>query len=154
MTVTAHDFAAFQNAFRCRTEHLDTYALFAHALAPRLFGRRVAVVSPDPGGEKRVELFRRTLDRALSASVAKGLVDKSRSLGKVTGDLFAGDVDGRTAIVLDDMISTGGTMVRAASACRAHGAAEVIALANSRPIRGRRRRDPVRTVDRRNLGDG
>ena len=129
MTVTVHDLAAFQNAFRCRTEHLDTYALFAHALAPRLAGRRVAVVSPDPGGEKRVELFRKTLERRLATGVGKALVDKSRSRGQVTGEMFAGDVEGRTAIVLDDMIATGGTMVRAADACRAHGAKEVIGLA-------------------------
>lgn len=129
MTLTAHDLAAFQNAFRCSTEHLDTYALFAHALAPRLAGRRATVVSPDPGGEKRAELFRRTLERMLSTSVGKGLVDKSRSIGQITGEIFAGDVDGRTAIVLDDMISTGGTMIRAATACRAHGAAEVLAMA-------------------------
>jgi ribose-phosphate pyrophosphokinase len=129
MTLTAHDLAAFQNAFRCSTEHLDAYALFAHALAPRLLGRRISVISPDPGGEKRAELFRRILERTLSSSVGKGLVDKSRSLGQVTGEIFAGDVDGRTAIVLDDMISTGGTMVRAATACRAHGATEVLAVA-------------------------
>ena len=36
---------------------------------------------------------------------------------------------GRTAIVLDDMISTGGTMVRAAAACRARGAVEVLVVA-------------------------
>ncbi len=50
-------------------------------------------------------------------------------MGKVTGDLFAGDVAGRTAIILDDMISTGGTMTRAAAACRRNGASEVIAAA-------------------------
>ena len=129
VTVTAHDLAAFQNAFRCSAEHLDTHALFAQALKGRLSGRRVAVVSPDPGGEKRAELFRQALERALVAPVDKALVDKTRSLGKVTGQMFAGDVEGRTAIVLDDMISTGGTMARAAAACRAHGAAEVIAIA-------------------------
>src|SRR5208337_1828913 len=52
-----------------------------------------------------------------------------RDLGKVTGQMFAGDIEGRTAIILDDMITTGGTMTRAAAACRAHGAAEVIAIA-------------------------
>jgi ribose-phosphate pyrophosphokinase len=129
VTVTAHDLAAFQNAFRCRTEHLDTHSLFARALVGRLSGRRVAVVSPDPGGEKRAELFRQTLERALSEPVGKALIDKTRSMGKVTGEMYAGDVEGRTAIVLDDMISTGGTMARAAAACRAHGAAEVLGVA-------------------------
>jgi len=129
VTVTAHDLAAFQNAFRCSAEHLDTHGLFAKALEGRLSGRRVAVVSPDPGREKRAELFRQALERALAAPVSKALVDKTRSLGKVTSQLFAGDIEGRTAIVLDDMISTGGTMERAAAACRGHGAAEVIAIA-------------------------
>jgi ribose-phosphate pyrophosphokinase len=129
VTVTAHDLAAFQNAFRCATEHVDVDALFAHALKSRLAGRRVSVVSPDPGGEKRAELFRQALERTLAAPVGKALVDKMRSLGKVTGELFVGDVAGRTAIVLDDMISTGGTMARAAAACRARGASEVIAVA-------------------------
>ena len=87
------------------------------------------MVSPDPGGEKRAELFRQALERALGEPVGKALVDKTRSMGKVTGEMYAGDVDGRTAIVLDDMISTGGTMVRAAAACRAHGAAEVLGVA-------------------------
>jgi ribose-phosphate pyrophosphokinase len=129
ISVTAHNLAAFQNAFRCRTEHLDADALFAHALAGRLKGRSAAVVSPDPGGEKRAELFRAKLERVLGAPVAKGFVDKTRSMGKVTGDLFAGDVAGRTVIILDDMISTGGTMTRAAALCRQHGAQEVLTVA-------------------------
>lgn len=129
VTVAAHDLAAFQNAFRRETEHLDLHALFAHALAPQLEGKEVAVVSPDPGGEKRAELFRETLERVLGTPVAKGLVDKKRSMGKVTGESFAGDVAQRTVVIVDDMISTGGTMTRAALACRRHGAAEVIAVA-------------------------
>ena len=129
ITMTAHDLAAFQNAFRCGAEHLDANALLAHALSHRLAGREVSVVSPDPGGEKRAELFREMLERVLMAPVAKGLVDKKRSMGKVTGDLFAGDVAGRVAIIIDDMITTGGTMTRAAHACRSNGASEVLAVA-------------------------
>ena len=129
VTVSVHSLAAFQNAFRRRSEHLDTRALFTRALARRLRGRRVAVVSPDPGGEKRAELLRESLERALDSPVAKAIVDKVRSMGVVSGDLFAGDVAGRTAVVFDDMITTGGTMVRAAMACRTHGAKEVLAVA-------------------------
>ncbi|HSH49517.1 MAG TPA: phosphoribosyltransferase family protein, partial [Halomonas sp.] len=43
----------------------------------------------------------------------------------VSGDLFAGDVAGRAVWIVDDMIVGGGTMLRAAQACRARGAAEV-----------------------------
>jgi ribose-phosphate pyrophosphokinase len=91
VTVAVHNLAAFQNAFRCRCEHLDAQALFTQALAERLSRRSVAVVSPDPGGEKRAELFRQRLERALATPVSKAILDKVRSLGVVTGDLFAGD---------------------------------------------------------------
>jgi ribose-phosphate pyrophosphokinase len=129
LVVTVHDLAAFQNAFRCETQHLDTHALFTHALAPALAHEEVCVVSPDPGGEKRAELFRQALERRLQRPVGKALVDKHRSMGRVTGEIFAGDVAGRTAIICDDLVSTGGTMLRAARACRTHGARKVLAVA-------------------------
>ena len=47
----------------------------------------------------------------------------------VTGDLFAGDVRGRVAVIVDDMISTGTTIVRTARRCREPGATAVIAAA-------------------------
>jgi ribose-phosphate pyrophosphokinase len=125
MTIDTHNLAAYQNAFRCDSEHLDAQALFAGHFA-RLVGKQeVAVVSPDLGGEKRAELFRERLERTLTRPVAKAFMDKRRSEGKVTGDIFAGDVKGRVAIVLDDLISGGGTMARVAAACRREGAREV-----------------------------
>lgn len=125
MTIDAHNLAAYQNAFRCDSEHLDAQALFARVFG-RLIGKEeVAVVSPDLGGEKRAELFRERLETVLARPVAKAFMDKRRSEGKVTGDIFAGDVKGRIAIVLDDLISGGGTMARVASACRREGATEI-----------------------------
>ena len=46
----------------------------------------------------------------------------------MSGDLFVGDVAGATALIIDDLISTGGTLVRAARAARQAGARRVIAL--------------------------
>jgi ribose-phosphate pyrophosphokinase len=60
--------------------------------------------------------------------VRKGLAEKYRSAGVVSGDLFAGDVAGATALIVDDLISTGTTLLRTAHAARAAGAAQVIAL--------------------------
>jgi ribose-phosphate pyrophosphokinase len=88
----------------------------------------LAVVSPDPGGVKRAELFRETLELALGRPIGKGFADKHRSAGVVTGDLFIGDVEGATALLIDDLISTGNTLVRAARAARKAGARRVIAL--------------------------
>jgi ribose-phosphate pyrophosphokinase len=50
-------------------------------------------------------------------------------MGEVTGEIFAGDVAGRSVVILDDLISSGGTMARTAAACRANGAARVFLAA-------------------------
>jgi ribose-phosphate pyrophosphokinase len=129
MTVDVHNIAAFENAFRCETIPLDAHALFARHFLGLIGEAQAAVVSPDLGGEKRAELFRQRLERLLDRPVAKAFMDKVRSEGKVTGDIFAGDVAGRVAIVIDDLIAGGGTVARAATACRAHGAARVFVAA-------------------------
>jgi ribose-phosphate pyrophosphokinase len=125
VTIEVHNLAAFQNAFRCSTEHLDANELFVRHYASWVGDTPVAVVSPDLGGAKRAELFRERLEEALGRAVTKGFMDKQRSMGRVSGDLFAGDVEGRSVIVIDDLISTGTTMARVATACRTRGAKRI-----------------------------
>jgi ribose-phosphate pyrophosphokinase len=125
MTMEAHNIAAFQNAFRCDTEHLDADRAFARHFAKTIADAPVAVVSPDPGGVKRAERFRQRLEHVLGRPVSGGFMDKHRSGGIVSGELFAADVSGRSAIIVDDMISSGGTMARMAAACSAHGASRI-----------------------------
>lgn len=127
--IDVHNIAAFQNAFRCETVHLDAQALFARHVVASVGESPVAVVSPDLGGEKRAELFRLRLERMLQRPVAKAFMDKYRSEGRVVGDIFAGDVKDRTAIIIDDLIAGGGTVARTAAACRANGAARVLVAA-------------------------
>jgi ribose-phosphate pyrophosphokinase len=129
ITVDVHNIAAFENAFRCETIPLDAHALFARHFALIIGDAPVSVVSPDLGGEKRAELFRERLEKVLGRPVGKAFMDKTRSEGRVTGDIFAGDVAGRVAIILDDLIAGGGTIARTARACRAQGAARVLAAA-------------------------
>lgn len=128
VTLDVHDLAAFQNAFRCRTEHLEARSLFVQRFAPLLAGRDAVVVSPDAGGFKRAELFRRSLGKALGRDVPMAFIAKRR-LDGLEGHEVVGDVEGRVAILLDDLISTGSTLCRAARACRDQGAAEVHAAA-------------------------
>jgi ribose-phosphate pyrophosphokinase len=125
ITVEAHNVAALQNAFRCHTDHLDATALFARYFAREIGDAPVAVVSPDLGGAKRAEAFREHLESTLGRPIAKGFMDKQRSMGQVTGEIFAGDVESRHVIIIDDLISTGSTMARVAAASRAHGASRV-----------------------------
>ena len=127
VTLEVHNPVAFENAFRCRAISLTATPLFVeHVLSLR--DDRLSVVSPDPGGAKRAELFREALETVLHRPVGKAFADKHRSAGVVSGDLFVGDVAGTTALVVDDLISTGGTLLRAASAAQRSGARRVIAL--------------------------
>ena len=129
VTMEVHNLAAFQNAFRCNTTHLDAYPVFGRHIAAMAGNTPLAVVSPDIGGAKRAERFRQTLEDLVGRRVSKGLADKQRSMGQVSGDLFAGDVSGCTVVILDDLISTGTTMARVAQQCREHGARRVIVAA-------------------------
>jgi ribose-phosphate pyrophosphokinase len=127
VTLDVHNPAAFENAFRRPTVALTAAPLFVD-YAKVLGDARLCVVSPDTGGAKRADLFHEALAAALGRPVGKAFADKRRSAGVVSGDLFVGDVDGATALVIDDLISTGGTLVRAARAARKAGAKRVIAL--------------------------
>jgi ribose-phosphate pyrophosphokinase len=129
VTLDVHNIVAFQNAFRCRTVHLDTRALFVHKLIPEIGERPVVVLSPDPGGVKRVQLFREMLEKVLLRPVGQAFSDKRRSAGVVSGDLLVGNVAGALVIVVDDLIASGGTIARAAAAAVSQGAEEVIACA-------------------------
>ncbi|HEX9813045.1 MAG TPA: ribose-phosphate diphosphokinase [Burkholderiales bacterium] len=130
VTLDVHNLAAFQNAFRCHTDHLDTSALFARHFSARIDASvPIAVVSPDAGGVKRAERLRRQLARLRSDEPTSAFLEKSRAKGVMTPGKLVGDVAGRTAIIVDDLISTGGTLAHAARACRAAGAVAVHAAA-------------------------
>jgi len=130
VTLDVHNPAAYQNAFRIPAEHLEARGLFVAWFAARLRDEPIVVVSPDAGGIKRAEAFRDSLSRALGRPVAAAFMEKRRSEGVVSGGAVVGDVGGRTALILDDLISTGTTLARAAAACKTLGASRVIAAAS------------------------
>jgi len=127
VSLDVHNPAAFENAFRSRTVALTAAPLFVD-YAVGLGEGPLCVVSPDPGGVKRAEQFREALEARLGRPVGKAFADKHRSAGVVTGDLLVGDVAGSTALIIDDLVSTGGTLVRAARAARKAGARRALAL--------------------------
>lgn len=129
VALEVHNLVAFQNAFRCRSLHLDPGRLYAQRVAGLVGAAPLVVVSPDPGGVKRAQIFRETLEAMLDRSVGNAFLEKRRSGGVVSGDHFVGEVEGATALVIDDLVSTGGTLARAAAACRERGAGRVFAFA-------------------------
>lgn len=129
MTLEVHNVVAFENAFRCPTWHIESAPLFAAHFARLARGDCVVAVSPDAGGAKRAEQFRQALEQLTKADVGSAYMEKFRSSGVVTGQLLTGDVSGKVAVIVDDLISTGGTLVRAAEACRTAGATKVLTAA-------------------------
>ncbi len=129
VTLDVHNLAAYQNAFRCRTEHLEANPIFVNHLLPMLANEDVIVVSPDAGGIKRAERFRQVLSASLQKPIHAGFAEKYRAKGIVSGEMVIGEIEGKIAIIIDDLISTGGTIARVAKVCRERGAKRVLALA-------------------------
>jgi len=129
VTLDVHNLAAFQNAFRCATVHLDTRKIYSEVIANLSGSERLLILSPDAGGIKRAQLLREYYERVSGNEAQLAIMEKRRSGGVVTGHLFAGDVEGANVFIVDDMIGTGKTMLRAAEACRQRGANSVYALA-------------------------
>ena len=91
----------------------------------------VVMVSPDAGGVERARAFAKRLD----ASVA--MIDKRRTGPNVAKAMnVVGDVDGKFAIILDDMIDTAGTLTEAAHAVLEQGAKKVYAAATHGVLSG------------------
>jgi len=130
IVLEAHNVAAFQNAFRCPTMHLEAHRVFETVANEIASSGPIAVASPDPGGVKRAQLWRESLEQRLTRTIGFAMVDKRRSAGLVSGgELVAGDVAGATVLLLDDLIATGDTMLRAAVALHRAGATAVVAFA-------------------------
>lgn len=127
----AHNLAAFENAFRCPVDHLEAAPLLATHLAAGVRDRPVCIVSPDIGGAKRAQRVQELLAARTGAEVGLAIIEKRRSSGVVSGgDLVVGPVAGRHAVIVDDLIAAGTTILQGAAACRAAGAVGVDAFAS------------------------
>ncbi|PIE23439.1 MAG: ribose-phosphate pyrophosphokinase [Planctomycetota bacterium] len=125
LTVDLHA-AQIQGFFDIPVDHLYARRSFLDVLeADGYRGDDLVVVSPDVGGVK--------LCRAYSKELGAGLaiVDKRRVSGSVTKvEHMVGNVQGKRALIVDDMISTGGSISDAARVVKEHGAREVTLLAS------------------------
>jgi ribose-phosphate pyrophosphokinase len=93
----------------------------------------LVVVSPDIGGVVRARAVAKQLDDADLA-----IIDKRRPQANVAQVMhIIGEVEGRTCILVDDMVDTAGTLCKAAEALKEHGAAKVVAYATHPVLSGK-----------------
>jgi ribose-phosphate pyrophosphokinase len=104
--------------------------LYANPVLIDFFNRKgmrdghVVVVSPDAGGTERARAFAKRLETGLA------IIDKRRiSPHEAVMTHVVGDVKGKVALIIDDLVDTAGTLVKAAEALKAAGATEVHAAA-------------------------
>jgi ribose-phosphate pyrophosphokinase len=93
----------------------------------------LTVVAPDAGGVERARAYAKRLDAELA------IIDKRRDserLGEVEVLHVIGEVEGRTALIVDDMVDTAGTLVKAAEALKENGAKSVLASATHAVLSG------------------
>jgi ribose-phosphate pyrophosphokinase len=130
MAVDLHT-AQIQGFFDGPVDHLFALPILASYVEAKLDVSRVTVVAPDAG---RVRVSERWTDR-LGCPLA--IIHKRRDpdvAGKVTMSEVVGEVAGRTCIVVDDMIDTGATIIKASEAL--FGASKVIVTATHGVLSG------------------
>mgnify|MGYP002622281572 CR=1 FL=1 len=114
---------AIEGFFDIPVDHLQAGPLLAEYIRELNLPRPV-VVSPDAGGVGRANGFRERIGAGLA------IIAKQRPQPDIAEMIeMVGDVEGKTAVIVDDMISTGGTLAEAARALRERGATAVYACA-------------------------
>jgi ribose-phosphate pyrophosphokinase len=113
-----------QGFFNIPVDHLFAMPVLMDYLRAK-FGPEAVIVSPDAGGVERARAF----SKRVGASLA--IIDKRRPTPNVAEVVnIIGDVKGRDAIIVDDLVDTAGTLCAAARAVVQHGARAVYACAS------------------------
>jgi ribose-phosphate pyrophosphokinase len=129
LTVDLHA-AAIEGFFDIPVDHLRGAALLADYVQS-LGLQNLVVVSPDAGGVARANDFRYRIGASLAIIAKQRLRPDAVEVIEMVGD-----VRGRTAVIVDDMVSTGGTLLEAAHLVRERGAAAVYVVATHAILAG------------------
>jgi len=131
LTVDLHA-GQIQGFFDIPTDNLFAQPVIVKDIQDHLGGKSPMVVSPDVGGVVRA----RSLARRLNTDLA--IVDKRREkAGQSEVMNIIGDVEGRTCILIDDIVDSGGTLCNAADALIKNGATEVYAYCTHGVLSGK-----------------
>jgi len=119
-----------QGFFDIPVDHLYAVPVFLKYIREKKF-ENVVIVSPDAGGVERARAFAKHLHADLA------IVDKRRPRPNEAAIMnIIGSVKGRTAVVLDDLVDTAGTLTKVAVALKEKGATKVLAAASHGVLSG------------------
>jgi len=120
-----------QGFFDIPSDHLYSNRVF-NAYFSKLVDGPLVVVAPDVGSVKMVRTFAKDMDASLA------IVDKRRPSPNQSEVInIVGEVEGKTAIIRDDMVDTAGTLTRAAQALKERGAKAVLACCTHPVLSGK-----------------
>ncbi len=122
-----------QGFFNIPFDHLYAAPVLLEHMRRRFDGQadEVVIISPDAGGMERARAYSKRLGSTL------GMIDKRRTKPNVAEIMnVVGDVGGKVAVILDDMIDTAGTLTQAANALVDKGAKRVFAYATHAVLSG------------------
>ena len=129
LTIDLHA-GQIQGFFNIPVDHLYA-APVLHDFLKKCEYEELVIVSPDAGGVERARSFARRLNASLA------IIDKRREVANVSKVMHViGDVRGKDAIILDDMIDTAGTTTQAAQALIEGGARRVMAACTHAVLSG------------------
>ena len=121
-----------QGFFDIPTDNLWAAPVMAADIKARMGNKQLVVVSPDVGGVVRARSLAKRLDNAPLA-----IVDKRREqAGESEVMNIIGDVDGRSCVLIDDIVDSAGTLCNAAAALKQQGATEVVAYSSHGVLSG------------------
>ena len=130
LTVDLHA-GQIQGFFDVPVDNVYATPVLLEYLRGRIGRRDVTVISPDAGGVERARAFAKRLDANLA------IIDKRRARPNEVAEMqIIGEVDGRVAVIVDDMVDTAGTLAAAAEAVRGAGAPLVLACATHPVLSG------------------
>jgi len=133
MTVDLHT-AQIQGFFNGPVDHLFALPVLVEHVRRTYADHELAVVSPDSGRVRLAERWAETLGGMPLAFIHK--TRDPRKPNEAVANRVVGDIDGRLCLVIDDMIDTGGTVVKAVEALLDQGAADVVVAATHGVLSG------------------
>lgn len=127
LTIDAHNLSAYQSGFRLMLDHLEAKPVVCDWFSKNaVFWQNIDLknlcfASPDEGGVKRVGFYRKRIQSQMNIEIGTASVYKTHEGKEIKAHGVMGNVHGKDVILIDDMISSGKTLVQAAETIKQEG---------------------------------